>query len=390
MPVLNRIASFQSEMTSWRQDIHAHPETAFEEHRTAEFVSRKLAEFGLEVHRGIAGTGVIGTLRGPAPNGRAIALRADMDALHIHEQNDFAHASAEPGKMHACGHDGHTTMLLGAARYLAETRNFAGIVHFIFQPAEENEAGGRRMVEEGLFEKFPVDAVYGMHNWPGIPAGQFAVRPGPMMAAADSFEIVVSGKGAHAAMPHLGVDPIIIATEIVSALQTIVSRNVHPLEAAVVSVTQFHAGDTWNVIPSDAVLRGSLRYFKPEIREIIEKRMGQIVESVSAAHSARATVRLLQGYPATLNSETETGLAAAVIEEIVGAANLHRDMLPSMGAEDFAFMLQRRPGSYVWIGNGASSSGLHHPGYDFNDEILALGATYWARLVETVLASADT
>ena len=386
MPVLNRIASFQSEMASWRHDIHAHPEIAFEEHRTAEVVIRKLEQFGLEIHQGIAGTGVVATLRGAVPGERTIALRADMDALHIHERNDFAHASATPGKMHACGHDGHTTMLLGAARYLSETRNFAGTVHFIFQPAEENEAGGRRMVEEGLFDKFPVDAVYGMHNWPGLPAGQFAVRAGPMMAAADTFEITVSGKGAHAAMPYLGVDPIVVATEIVGALQTIVSRNIHAFDAAVISVTQFHAGDTWNVIPSDAVLRGTLRYFKPEIREVLEKRVTQIVEGLCAAHDARATINLMQGYPATVNTDTETELAASVISDIIGDANLRHDLLPSMGSEDFAFMLQRRPGSYVWIGNGTASHGLHHPSYDFNDEILTLGATYWARLVETALA----
>src|SRR5882762_6036506 len=249
MPIINRIADFHPDLTAWRRDIHAHPETAFEEHRTAELVAKRLTEFGIKVDRGLAGTGVVGTLAGSAPGGRAIALRADMDALHVHEKNGFAHASQTTGKMHACGHDGHTTMLLGAARYLAETRNFAGTVHFIFQPAEENEGGGRVMVADGLFEKFPVESVYGMHNWPHLPVGQFAVRSGPMMASYDIFEITVVGKGAHGAMPHQGIDPLLTGAHIVTALQSIVSRNVSPLDSAVVSVTQIHGGDAWNVIP---------------------------------------------------------------------------------------------------------------------------------------------
>lgn len=388
MPIINRIADFQADLTAWRHDIHAHPETAFEEHRTAEFVAKRLAEFGIEVHRGLAGTGVVGTLKGNAPGEHAIALRADMDALHIHERNDFGHISQNQGKMHACGHDGHTTMLLGAARYLAETRNFAGTVHFIFQPAEENEGGGRVMVEEGLFSKFPVEAVFGMHNWPGLPAGQFAVRTGPMMAGSDSFEIVVTGKGAHGAMPHLGVDPIVVAAQIVTALQTIVSRNAHPLESAVVTVTQFHAGDTWNVIPQEVVLRGTARSFQSEVQDLIESRMHAIAESIGAAYGARVNVRYMRRYPPVVNSERETDIAAEVLENVVGAANVRRDLLPSMGGEDFAFLLQKKPGSYIWIGNGENREFLHHPNYDFNDEILPLGATYWARLVETVLAKA--
>jgi hippurate hydrolase len=259
MPIVNRIADFHADMTRWRRDLHAHPETAFKEERTSAFVAARLAEFGVEVHRGLAGTGVVGTLHGAAPGSRAIALRADMDALDIHERNGFAHASAHPGKMHACGHDGHTAMLLGAARYLAETRNFAGTVHFVFQPAEENEGGGRVMIEEGLFETFPVEAVYGMHNWPGLPVGCFAVRSGPMMASFDLVEIAVTGKGAHAAMPHLAVDPVVAAAQLVLALQTVVSRSIHPLDSAVLSVTQLHGGDTWNVIPEEVVLRGTAR-----------------------------------------------------------------------------------------------------------------------------------
>jgi hippurate hydrolase len=388
MAIINRIADYHTDLTRWRRDIHAHPETAFEEFRTADFVAERLAEFGIEVHRGLAGTGVVGTLRGSQPGTRTIGLRADMDALHIHEKNGFAHASCNKGKMHACGHDGHTTMLLGAARYLAETRNFAGTVRFIFQPAEENEGGGRKMIEDGLFEKFPVDAVFGMHNWPGLPAGQFAVRSGPMMAGSDSFEMIVTGKGAHAAMPHLGIDPIVIASQIVGALQTIVSRNAHPLESAVVTVTQFHAGEAWNIIPEEVLLRGTTRSFKPEIQDLIESRMKAIAESICAAYGAELTFRYFRRYPPTVNSAAETDLSARVIEEVAGAANLHRDLLPSMGAEDFSFLLRQRPGCYVWIGNGESRAGLHHPAYDFNDEILPIGASYWARLVERTLTKA--
>jgi amidohydrolase len=388
MPIINRIADFHADLVAWRHDIHAHPETAFEEHRTAEFVAKRLQEFGIEIHRGLAGTGVVGTLKGNGAGERAIALRADMDALHIHEKNGFEHSSQNQGKMHACGHDGHTTMLLGAARYLAETRNFAGTVHFIFQPAEENEGGGRVMVEEGLFTKFPVESVFGMHNWPGLAAGQFAVRPGPMMAGSDSFEIIVTGKGAHGAMPHLGIDPIVVAAQIVTGLQTIVSRNAHPLESAVVTVTQFHAGDTWNVIPEEVVLRGTARSFRPEVQDLIDTRMHAIAESIGAAYGAKVDVRYIRRYPPVVNSDAETDTAAHVLAGVVGEANVRRDLLPSMGGEDFAFLLQKKPGTYIWIGNGENREFLHHPRYDFNDEILPLGATYWARLVETVLAKA--
>ena len=270
MPIINRVAEFQAEMTAWRRRIHAHPETAFDERETAAFVAAQLESFGIEVHRGLARTGVVGTLKGSGPERRAIALRADMDALPIEEKNGFAHASNVPGKMHACGHDGHTAMLLGAARYLAETRNFAGTVHLIFQPAEENEGGGRVMVEEGLFAKFPVEAVYGMHNWPGLPVGEFAVKPGPMLAAFDIFEITVIGKGAHAGLPHQSVDPVVAAAQIAVALQTVTSRNIHPLDSAVLSITQIHGGDTWNVIPDRVVLRGTTRSFKPEVQDQIE------------------------------------------------------------------------------------------------------------------------
>ena len=385
MPIVNRVADFHSEMAEWRHDLHAYPETAFEEHRTAAFVADRLAEFGLAVHRGLAGTGVVGTLAGNRPGGRAIMLRADMDALHIHERNGFAHVSRHEGRMHACGHDGHTAMLLGAARYLAETRLFGGTVHFVFQPAEESAGGGRRMVEDGLFARFPVEAVFGMHNWPGLPIGQFAVRAGAMMACSDHIEIVVAGRGGHAAMPQSVVDPIVIAAQIVTGLQAIVSRNVHPLQGAVVSITQFHAGETWNVIPPEVVLRGTARAFEPAVRELVERRVREIAEGIAAAHGARARVTYERHYPPTVNSEAETDIAAAAAAAVVGETNLRRDLLPSMGAEDFSFMLEQRPGSYVWIGNGVEAEGLHHPNYDFNDELLPLGASYWARLVEHVL-----
>jgi amidohydrolase len=385
MPILNRIADFHDELTQWRRDIHAHPETAFEEQRTSDVVAQRLQEFGIEIDRGLAGTGVVGTLKGSRPGSRAIGIRADMDALDVHEKTGLRHASTHQGKMHACGHDGHTTMLLGAARYLAETRNFAGTVHFIFQPAEENEAGGRVMVEQGLFEKFPVEAVYGMHNWPGLALGQFAVRAGPLLAASDIFEIVVEGKGSHGAMPHTGIDPVVTAAQITLALQTIRSRSTHPLDGAVVSVTQVHGGDTWNVIPDEMVLRGTTRSFKPEVQDTIEAGIRRIAEGVASAQGAQVRLRYERRYPPTVNTEKETEIAAAAATEVAGAGNVIRDFTPSMGAEDFAFMLQARPGCYVLIGNGEQSAGLHNPHYDFNDEVLTTGASYWARLVERVL-----
>ena len=388
MPIVNRIAEFHTDMTAWRRDIHAHPEIAFEEQRTAEVIATKLAEMGIEVDRGLAKTGVVGTLRGAAAGERAIALRADMDALHIEEKNEFDHRSRHEGKMHACGHDGHSAMLLGAARYLAETRNFAGTVHFIFQPAEEHEGGGRVMIEEGLFDKFPVEAVFGMHNMPGMPVGSFAVCPGPMMAAADSFEMRITGQGAHAAMPHLGVDPIVIAAQIVTALQTIASRITDPLKAVVVSVTQISGGDTWNVIPEEVILRGTTRAFEPAVQEGLEARLRQIADGIAAAAGATVALRYLPGYPPTINSVDEAEFAAQVAEQVAGAENVDREPVPVMGAEDFAFMLQERPGAYIWIGNGPGEGGctLHNPHYDFNDEILPIGASYWVRLVESALA----
>ncbi len=381
------IASFLDDMKSWRQDIHAHPETAFEEFRTSDLVAEKLEAFGIEVHRGLAGTGVVGVLRGTGGDGGAIGLRADMDALDIEEQTNLDYRSQNAGKMHACGHDGHTTMLLGAARHLAGNRDFAGTVHFIFQPAEENEGGGQKMVEEGLFEQFPMDQVYGLHNWPGMPVGQMGVRAGPVMASTDTFEIIVTGKGAHAAMPHQGIDTIVAAAEIVGALQTIASRMFDPVDPVVVSVTQFHGGDTWNVIPEEVVLRGTVRAFKDAVQDRLEPAIKKIASGIAEAHGANALLRYERGYPPTVNSERETGIAANAAARLVGPDNVVDTANPSMGAEDFAFLLQEKPGAYAWIGAGEDHINLHNPAYDFNDDLLPLGATYWVNLVTETLGA---
>jgi amidohydrolase len=387
MPIINRIAEFRVDMAEWRRDIHAHPETAFEEKRTSDIVAKRLTEFGIEVDRGLAGTGVVGTLKGTRGDGPAIGLRADLDALDILEKNTFDHKSTIDGKMHACGHDGHTTMLLGAARYLAETRNFAGTVHFIFQPAEENEGGARVMVEEGLFDKFPVESVFGMHNMPGLEIGEMAVRGGPIMAAFDIFEIVVTGHGTHAAAPHLGKDAILASAEIVSALQSIASRSVDPQDSVVVSVTQIHGGDTWNVIPEDVVLRGTVRAFQPEIQDLAEASIRRIATGVAAAHDMTVAIDYQRRYPPTINDAAEADFAASVMAGVVGADKVFRNKNPKMASEDFAYMLNEKPGAYVWLGNGPGEGGclLHNPSYDFNDDALTIGASYWSRLVETRL-----
>jgi amidohydrolase len=377
------------EMKDWRHHLHAHPETAFEETATGAFVAERLRALGLEVHTGLARTGVVGVLRAGSGD-RAIGLRADLDALHIHERSNAAYASRHDGRMHACGHDGHTSMLLGAAAALARKKSFDGTVVFIFQPAEENEGGGRVMVEEGLFDRFPVQAVYGMHNWPKLPAGTIATRAGPLMGAYDIFEIVVTGKGAHAAMPYQGKDPMLFVAHAINALQTIVARNLHPLDAGVVSVTQVHGGDTWNVIPEEVVLRGTVRSFKPDVQDLIEQRLRTIVAGAAAMFEMRATVRYERRYPSTINSATEVGHALAAASAVVGAEGVIADPVPEMGSEDFAFMLQAKPGCYVWLGSGIGDAtpGLHNPAYDFNDDVLAIGASYWVKLAEQQLAVA--
>lgn len=390
MPVVNRIAEFHADMTEWRRDLHANPELAFQEHRTADIVAAKLARWGVEVHRGLAGTGVVGTLRGQGHGNRAIGLRADMDALSITEATDLPYISRAPGTMHACGHDGHTTMLLGAARYLAETRNFDGTVHFIFQPAEEGKGGGRRMIEDGLFERFPVEAVYGLHNWPELPVGTIAVRNGPIMAAADQFTVAVSGQGAHAAMPHLGVDPVVVAAHIITAAQTLVSRGTDPADTAVVSVTMVNAGSAFNVIPGEVQLHGTVRTFRPETRDRIEAQLDRLATSIAAGFGATAQLTYNRNYPVTANSPAETEVAGRVAACVVGESGVVWNPNPSMAAEDFGFMLEARPGSYVWLGQGGVAEGrrLHNPRYDFNDEVLPIGASYWAMLVETTLPRA--
>ena len=386
MNIKDEITRDHEMLTEWRRDFHAHPELAFEEERTSALVAERLESFGVEVHRGLAKTGVVGQLKVGTGN-RAIALRADMDALPMQEGNDFAHASKTPGLMHGCGHDGHTTMLLGAAKYLAETKQFDGTVYFVFQPAEEAKGGAEVMVKDGLFEKFPVESIYGMHNWPGMPVGEFAVAPGPMMAAFDIFDLVIKGKGSHAAMPHQGIDSIVMAAKVVDALQSIASRNIDPIDSLVVSVTQIHGGDAYNVIPDEVVLRGTVRSFSEAVRDSVEPAMRRIAEGVCAAFGGTAELHYERRYPATVNSVEETEHAEAAAVAIVGDEHIERSPVPSMGSEDFAYMLREKPGSYVWVGNGAGEGGcmLHNPGYDFNDEIIPIGVTYWSTLVEQIL-----
>ena len=390
MAIINRIGEFQEDMTAWRRDFHSHPELGFEETRTAAIVAEKLRAFGVdEVHTGIAKTGVVGVLR--AGEGKeAIGLRADMDALPMQETTSLPYASVNPGKMHACGHDGHTTMLLGAARYLAETRNFSGTVYLIFQPAEEGEGGGRVMIEEGLFERFAMRQVYGMHNWPGRPVGSFAMRDGPIMAATDQFVITLHGRGGHAAAPHFCRDPLVAAAQIVTAMQTIVARSADPVQHGVVSVTQIHGGDAFNVIPESAVMVGTARSFTTEMRGLLERRIDEVATRVADALLVGAEVDYRRGYPPTVNSRAETELAAMAAADVAGEDRVDRATPPVMGGEDFAYMLQEKPGSYIFIGNGGDQDApmLHNPGYDFNDETLPHGASYWARLVERLLPTA--
>jgi len=385
MPIVNRVADFQAEITTWRRDLHAHPELRYQENRTAALVAEKLKSFGCdEVVPGIGQTGVVGVIRGRKA-GRAIALRADMDALPLEEETGLPYKSTVAGKMHACGHDGHTAMLLGAAKYLAETRNFAGTAIVIFQPAEEGGAGALAMMKDGLLPRFGIEEVYGMHNYPGLPLGQFGIRPGAMMASADHIMIELEGKGGHAARPHLAIDTILVGAQIINQLQSIVARNVDPLDAAVVSICMFQAGHTDNVIPQHALLRGTARALNDEVRALLQKRVPEVVEGTARLYGATAKITYTNGYPVLHNHTRETEFAASVAGEIAGAGKVDTDFPPIMGAEDFAFMLAERPGAFIFVGNG-DSAGLHHPSYNFNDEVIPVGTSYWVRLAETALA----
>ncbi len=399
MNVIDSIVTQSASIAAVRRDIHAHPELCFEEVRTADLVAQKLTEWGIPIHRGLGKTGVVGIVKGRdgGASGRAIGLRADMDALPMQEFNTFAHASQHHGKMHACGHDGHTAMLLAAAQHFAKHRNFDGTVYLIFQPAEEGGGGARVMIEDGLFEQFPVQAVFGMHNWPGMKAGQFAVSPGPVMASSNEFKITIRGKGSHAAMPHMGIDPVPVACQMVQAFQSIISRNKKPVDAGVISVTMVHAGEATNVVPDSCELQGTVRTFTIEVLDMIERRMRQVAEHTCAAHEATCEFEFVRNYPPTVNSAAEADFARQVMAGIVGEANVVVQE-PTMGAEDFAFMLQAKPGAYCFIangdgthrdmGHGGGPCTLHNPSYDFNDDLIPLGATYWVRLAEEWLAAA--
>jgi len=387
---IERIRSYHRELTAVRRDIHAHPELAFQESRTSNLVADKLAGWGIEVHKGLAKTGIVGVIPGKKKSsGRAIGLRADMDCLPMHERNSFEHRSQNEGRMHACGHDGHTTMLLGAARYLSETRNFDGTAYVIFQPAEEGGGGGQVMVQEGLFERFPANEVYGLHNWPGLPPGKMAVRAGPVMAATDEVQITIRGKGGHGAMPHLAVDPVVASAHVITALQTIASRTVSPLDSCVVSICSMATSQVgvFNVIPDHVKLVGTVRTFQAETRALAERRVREIATKTAEAFGATAEVNYARGYPATINSAREAAFAAQVGQRLFGKQNVITEHEPTMGGEDFSYMLQAKPGAYVFLGQGGVEGGcmLHNPNYDFNDEVIPLGAGYLAALVEEAL-----
>ena len=385
MQLINEIVAKHATHTAWRRALHAHPELAYQETRTAEFVAAKLADFGIPFETGIGQTGIVATLRAGSGH-RSVGLRADMDALALQEMNSFAHRSQTAGVMHACGHDGHTVILLAAAEYLAATRDFDGTIHFIFQPAEEGEAGAKAMMDDGLFTRFPVDGVFGLHNWPWLAPGTLVVRPGPMMAAFDTFEVTVRGRGGHAAAPHLAIDPVVVAAQLIQSWQHIVSRTVDPLESAVVSVTQVHAGNAWAVIPEEVVLRGTVRTFNPQVQALIEQRLQTIARGITSAHQCEFDWRYERRYPPTINSALETEFAARAATSVFGAEHVRRDLPPSMGSEDFGWMLLEQPGSYAWIGSGGQTDCLlHNPRYDFNDEILPHGASYWVTLARQFL-----
>ena len=390
MPIINRVADLQPEIQAWRRDIHQHPELLYDVHRTAAFVADRLREFGCdEIVTGLGRTGVVGVIKGrkPAGNGdvKVIGLRADMDALPIEEATNLPYASKTPGKMHACGHDGHTAMLLGAARYLAETRNFAGDAVVIFQPAEEGGAGAAAMIKDGLMERFGIEQVYGMHNGPGVPVGSFAIRTGPIMAATDAIDIRIEGLGGHAARPHKCIDTVLAGAQLITSLQSIVSGTVEPLESAVISICEFHAGNARNVIPQVAELKGTVRTLTPETRELVEKRVREVVAGVAQTTGTKIDLTYERGYPVTVNHASQTAFAKQVAKEIAGDANVH-DVPPMMGAEDFAYMLEARPGAFIFCGNG-NTAGLHHPAYNFNDEAIVYGTSYWIKLVENTLAA---
>ena len=392
MNLTAHIEELQPRIAALRRDLHAHPELAFHEQRTSDVVAAQLAAAGVEVHRGLAGTGVVGVLKAGV-GGAAIGLRADMDALPLDELNAFAHRSTHSGRMHACGHDGHTAMLLGAAATLARTRNFAGTVYFIFQPAEEHEGGGRVMVEQGLFERFPMKMVFGLHNWPGLPVGSIGVTAGAVMAAADRFEIAITGRGGHAAMPHQAVDTVMAGAALVQALQTLVSRDTDPLDAAVVSVTRFHAGHADNILPESALLGGTVRCFRPELQDALERGMQRVCDGVAATYRVAIELRFERGYPPTVNADDAVAVSRAAAHRVVaerGGGEVLTNLKPSMGAEDFAYLAQAVPGCYAWLGNGPGVGGcmLHSPHYDFNDDVIPAGIRYWVRLVEQALPSA--
>ncbi len=387
MPILNRAAEMQEEVAGWRRHLHRNPELNFDVVETAAFVTDKLKSFGCdEVVTGIGRTGVVGVIRGRLGEGTVVGLRADMDALPITEITGKPYASENPGKMHACGHDGHTAMLLGAAKYLAETRNFAGTVTVIFQPAEEGGGGGNEMVKDGMMERFGIAKVFGMHNMPGLPVGQFALKPGAIMAATAEFTIRIKGRGGHAAMPHGTIDPVVIGSQLVGALQTIASRNTDPVESLVVSVTKFHAGDAYNVIPETAELAGTVRTLKKEVAKSAEQRLRDVCAGIAATFGAEIVLDYDANYPVTFNHPEETVFAGDVASGIAGEAQVHRAIQPLMGGEDFSYMLEARPGAFIFIGNG-DSAGLHHPAYDFNDEVIPHGVSYWVKLAETALAA---
>lgn len=391
MPIYNRIAEFHDDMTAWRREIHSYPELCYEEERTASLVARQLASWGIEVHTGLAKTGVVGVLRGQGASKRSVGLRADMDALPLNEENDLPYRSQVPGKMHACGHDGHTTMLLGAARYLAETRNFDGTVTFIFQPAEEGGGGAKVMMDEGLFERFPCDTVWGVHNDPGLPLGSVGFRPGGFMASSDLAHIVIRGRGAHAALPHEGIDPIAVGFHLYQGLQLIVSRNVDPVVPVVASVCEFHAGTAHNVIAGTATMSISIRTTGAELRSFMESRVRELCDGIAKAHGCSIDLDYVLGYPPLVNDAAETNLAAEVAEELLGAQSVNRDSAVSMGSDDFAYLLDGRRGAYLFMGQGVPGKdvSLHHPRYDFNDDLLPIGASYFARLVERVLPRSE-